>query len=161
MQYVKILTILIRLSSTGDSHNICEKNPIYCSILKINKRVDKKFAMEVSNYISRYSKIYKTDPYITVAIMAQETMFRNISTEIDLGVYQLNIDTLQMYGKDPIKVVTDLEYATETHIWLLSKKKTYCKETKYPWACYHSMTPKYYNKYVKAINKYYQIIKEN
>lgn len=158
---MRYLLLLGLLSGPAFSSNLCEKNPIYCSILRIKPNANKPEMMRLSNYIAKYSKKYQTDPYRSVAIAAQESMFRNVKSKTnDIGIFQLNRETLLMYGKDPTKVAVDLEYATYTHIWILSRKKEYCKDTKYPWACYHSSTPRYYNKYVKMVNRYYNLIKE-
>jgi hypothetical protein len=139
---------------------IASKHPIYDSILAINPKVDTELAMELSNYLSRYSKKYGTNPYRSVAIIAQESMFRNISTDKDIGIFQFNLGTIKIYKMDKLRLQFDLEYATHEHVKLLAKKKEYCKDKEESWACYHSSAPRHYSNYVKLVNRYYnQIVK--
>jgi hypothetical protein len=157
-----LITALLLGISTGAAAQVdCSTHKIFCAIKTINPRVESGFAMELSNYIYKYSKKYGTNPYRTVAIIAQESMFQQVNTEIDFGIYQLNEHTMRAYNIDKEKVLTDLEYATHKHIWLLKKKKEYCINLEEEsWSCYHSATEKHRKKYVKLVNRYYNKIRE-
>jgi hypothetical protein len=137
---------------------LASKDPIYSAILTINPKVDKELAMELSNYLSRYSKKYGTNPYRSVAIIAQESMFRNVSTDIDIGIFQFNLYTIKAYKIDKLRLEFDLEYATHEHIKLLAKKKEYCKDKTDSWACYHSSIERHRQTYIGLVNRYYNRI---
>lgn len=137
----------------------CSKHTIYCSILEINPRA--KDAMRLSNYLYTYSKKYQTDPLLSVAIIAQESMFRNIVSGDDWGLYQFHIQTLEYLNLDKFKLLTNLKYATKSHIKLLRRKIRKCTgKFKNPWVCYHSATPVHAKKYEQKVLKYYNRIKE-
>lgn len=159
---VKIFSLVLLYWSLMPDVLIASRNPIYDSILTINPKVDKELALNLSNYLAKYSKKYNTNPYRSVAIVAQESMFRNISTDIDIGLFQFNLFTIKAYKMDKLRLQFDLEYATEQHVILLAKKKEYCKDKEEAWACYHSSIPRHHATYVKLVNRYYnQIVKEN
>jgi hypothetical protein len=137
----------------------CKEHKIYCAIKTLQPTIDHGFALELSNYIFRYSLRHGTNPYRTVAIIAQESMFRNINTNIDIGIYQINVNTATAYNIDTLRLQEDLEYATEQHILLLKKKKEYCLDLEEEaWTCYHSKTPKHRKAYKIAVDRYYQKI---
>jgi hypothetical protein len=151
--------LLLGFSFTATAAVDCQSHKVYCAIKTIQPKIDSKFAMELSNYIFRYSLRHGTNPYRTVAIIAQESMFRNINTEIDIGIYQINISTAAAYGIDIYRLQDDLEYATEQHILLLKKKKGYCSELEEEaWTCYHSKTPQHREAYKIAVDRYYEKI---
>jgi len=156
-------------------------HPIYCAITGIQPAVDKEFAMQLSDLIYKYSKRYNTDPIITVGIIAQESMFRNIHRKqdivlygeecdddgkcveytklatgyTDIGLYQFHARTIQAYSMDALRLRDDLEYATQQHCYLLSVKLKECSALgKEAWSCYHSATPKYREKYVRMVNRH-------
>ena len=163
-----------------------ERNPIYCSILTINKDVDKDFAMKLSNYIYKYSSKYNQDPYRTVSIIAQESMFKNIHRKhtvleiyeecveevcveyvrkvrgyTDIGLYQFHAATIEAYGLDVLRLRDDIEYATEQHFLLMKDKLRECSYLKEEaWTCYHSATEKHRIKYKKLVNRFYNKIEE-
>lgn len=187
MQYVLaiILTLLLPLLNRAEAAD-CSRNPIYCSILKLRPDIDKAFAAELSNYISKYSKRYGTDPYRSVAIAMQESTIKNIHrkqdvilikehcdeenvcveyTELgsgytDIGVWQFHARTIQAFRMDALKLRDNLEYATERHVFLLRVKLQECGEQlgASAWTCYHSATEVYRLKYEKLVNKYYERI---
>ena len=55
----------------------CSKHKIYCAISDLQPKVDKTFAMELSNLIYREAKKAKIDPMISVAIAMQETSLKH------------------------------------------------------------------------------------
>jgi len=160
--FVKIPSLVLLYWSLMPDPLMASKGPIYDSILTINPKVDRELASKLSDYIAKYSKKYNTNPYRSVAIVAQESMFRNINTDIDIGIFQFNLFTIKAYKLDKLRLQFDLDYATEQHIILLAKKKEYCKDIEDSWACYHSSIPRHHATYVKLVNRYYnQIVKEN
>lgn len=139
------------------------KNPILSEILKLNPKVNKTFAILLSNSIARYSKRFGTDPMLSVAIAMQESAFVNKNREgsvmtksgtivhgiTDVGVFQIHIATIAYMGIDPARLKTDIDYQTYWHVKILSQKIKVCTEQRQKlhveqgneWSCYHSFTP--------------------
>jgi len=137
----------------------CAIHKIYCAIKTIKPSVKSSFAFQLSNYIAKYASLHGTNPLRTVAIIAQESMFRNINTAIDIGLYQINIATATEYKIDITRLQEDLEYATEQHILLLKRKKGYCSALGLEdWTCYHSKTPVHREAYKLAVDRHYKKI---
>lgn len=137
----------------------CQKNKVYCNILKINPKVDKDNAYKLSNYLYKYAQKHTVDTDIAVAIIAQESMFRDIDTDKDSGIFQFNQGTIAAYKLDKLRLKFDLEYATEEFIKMINRKSSYCQDKEYPWGCYHSSTEVYYNKYIVNVTRYLNILK--
>lgn len=53
----------------------CNKHPIFCQIKKNNSRINKKYAMKLSNLIYKASRKYHISPRIFTAILAQESQY--------------------------------------------------------------------------------------
>lgn len=155
----------------------CNRHKVYCKITKLNKHIDKDFAMKLSNMIYRKAKKYKTDPMVSVAIAMQESSIRNINrhetavnhyecyhlkicepikTISDVGIFQIHVNTAKHYDIDIHRLLTDIEYQVESHMKILSSKIKLCKRKgiKTVWSCYHSVTPKHRNKYVRMVGRY-------
>lgn len=187
MQFVVSLILSTVALGYNAEMEKCQKHPIYCSIKAINNKVDDAWAMEISNHLHKYSKRYNTDPMISVAIIAQESMFRNVHRKqdivlfyeecdednvcveytklatgyTDVGLYQFHARTIQAYGMDALRLRDDIEYATERHAFLLSEKLRECSRLgKEAWSCYHSATPHFRKKYVRMVGRYLDILIE-
>lgn len=190
MLYVRILIkvwlSLVTTVSFSQGWPSCPStvHKLYCAIIKINPSIDKDYALTLSNYIYKASAKYNTDPLRTVAIAAQESMFRNIHRQhtvlelvedcsegdcieymrsvrgyTDIGVYQFHAATIKNYGMDAIRLRDDIEYATDRHAYLLSVKLKECADLgKDAWVCYHSRTLEHREKYKRMVNKYYNMI---
>lgn len=63
----------------------CNQHKIYCGIVKLQPRVDKAYAMELSNAIYKYSKTYNMDWKRSVAILMQETSIRKGLNNVQKG----------------------------------------------------------------------------
>lgn len=160
----------------------CAVHPLYCAILELRPDISTDFAMDFSNYVSKYSRQYKVDPYRVLAIAMQESAIRNIhrkqmvvlineqcddegvcteytslaSGYTDIGIFQFHALTIQYYGMDILRLRDDIEYATEQHCKLLAIKIKECADLgEEAWSCYHSRSPKYRVKYVTDVNRYY------
>lgn len=135
-------------------------NPILQEILKLNPKVDRVFALKLSQYILKYSKQFKTDPKISVAIAMQESAFVNKNREgdvltdegeivhgiTDVGVFQIHIATIAYLGIDAERLKADVDYQTYWHTKILAEKIKICRakaqelkvEAGHEWSCYHS-----------------------
>lgn len=161
----------------------CKKHKIYCAITKLAPHIDKDFAMDLSNEIYKNSKIYKTDPFRSVAIGMAENSFVNRSVEIitirrettcssiscevkerktvlhDVGLFQINDATAEEHNFDIEKLKIDWKYSVKCHFKVLKSKLKMCSYLgKNAWSCYHSKTEKYRVPYMKRINKLYKLI---
>lgn len=135
---------------------------MYQKILALNPTVNKVFALQLSKSITKYSKMFGTDPMFSVAIAMQESAFENknrmgsvlskagkmIHGVTDVGVFQIHIATIAYLGIDAKRLMTDVDYQTYWHTKILSSKIKTCKaqhqrlEVKAgdEWSCYHSFT---------------------
>lgn len=156
----------------------CNVHKIYCRIVELRPDIDKDRAMRLSNYIFKYSKEFNVDPMVSVAILHQENRFRKLhtwkttsdthtecekfkcvttTTEVkeilDIGVAQINYHTAKWYDLDVDRLYNhDTEYTIRAHMLILRDKINQCKDRgHYAWGCYHSTTPKYYNRYVTTV----------
>ncbi len=166
---------LILLSPITAKAIDCSKHKIFCKIKELNSSVNDKYAMRLSNLLYKYSKKYKTDPMVSIAIAMQETGIRNIDRKTralvkqdngeviktvvtDVGIFQFHVDTIEYYNLDVQLIRSDLEYAVEQHIKLLKKKIKLCLrhgiDKDEAWSCYHSLTRKHRRKYVNDVSRY-------
>jgi hypothetical protein len=149
-----------------------EKHPIYNKIVKLKPTINKKFAMNLSSLVYKYSREYKQDPFISIAIAMQESSLRQrhrvekvahftdkgyeiIRGYTDLCLFQIHISTAINYGMDLMKLNTNLEYCVEQHFKIMKKKRKICKKLgKDDWTCYHSMTEVLRLQYKKLVERY-------
>lgn len=159
----------------------CKVHKIYCKIVELQPAIDKTFAMELSNKISRKAKTYNIDPMVSLAILNQESSLRNINTfsvnkkvtktcdtkgctklvieeyeVVDMTMAQINISTALHLNFDVNKLFNlDLDYALECHYKILNAKIKRCKNLgSEAWSCYHSVTPKHREKYVQLVSRF-------
>lgn len=143
---------LFFISITAEAKVNCDRHPIYCQMVKLKPSINRTFAMELSNYIYKYSRRYNTDPMVSVAIAMQESSLTNIDRMgslidtksgkvvkgvTDVGVFQLHVDTIQNYKEqlgwdiDFQRLRTDVEYQTFWHVRTLKRKIRICSIDKY------------------------------
>jgi len=152
----------------------CDSHPIYCHIIELRPNINKTFAMKLSNKLYKYSQKYETDPHISVAIAMQESSLRNINRRAtvlvkdknnytlikgysDIGIFQFHVLTAKNYKMDIVRLVNDLDYAVDRHVWLLKRKMQYCKHLgDESWTCYHSATPIHRKVYKKHVERYFR-----
>jgi len=146
------LPFILGLSFNVEAKVDCNRHPIYCQMVKLKPSINRTFAMELSNYIYKYSRKYGTDPMISVAIAMQESSLTNIDRKgalietksgklvkgvTDVGVFQIHVGTIQNYKKqlgwniDLQRLRTDVEYQTVWHIKILKRKIRICSRYKY------------------------------
>ena len=179
-----IACLLSPLCCLGQTKKIsCKRNPIYCQIIKFRPSANKQWAFKLSNYLVRYGKQYKLDPWRSLAIAMQESSLRNINryTTVlvptnqcqnnhqcskkltvlravsDVGLFQLHASTIRNYTFDAEKIADDLRYMVKTHYIVLAKKTKLCKQLGHDaWSCYHSRTKVLRQGYIKKVNRYYK-----
>lgn len=174
MKWLILITLFFTGSTVLADIN-CNRHKIYCKIVEVNPEIDKSFAMKLSNLLFKYSRKYNTDPFVSVAIGAQETGLRNINrTEraliktdtgyhfidviTDVGLFQFHVNTIEYYEMDIDRLKNDLEYAVENHVKLLRQKIDMCIRRGIPasgaWACYHSYSDGHRQKYRRMVERF-------
>lgn len=181
-----VLTLIAMLLPTialakPDTTIDCNRHKIFCDILTVKPSINRSYAMELSNYIYKWSKYYGTDSKLSVAIAMQESSLINrdrkgiVLTEdgkrvrgvTDVGVFQLHIDTIDNLNKtlkwdiDFRRLRSDVEYQTQIHTRLLRRKIAICESDRYKvklkvkdgneWSCYHSFTYRRRQTYIRDV----------
>lgn len=140
----------------------CAKHPVACHILRVAPHV--KDATGLSNLVVRAAKKHHVDPHVLVAIIAQESSWRVGLHRVvvdgdangcrvrvtDFGLAQINEHSIPLYGLDRERLLADVGYQIEAGAKILSDKlKTFGH-----WSAYHSMTPKFNQRYRDAVGRY-------
>lgn len=74
-----IMIAMPAMASTKPSTDVnCDRNPLYCAMLKLQPKVDRKWAMRFSNLLHRYAEKNDMDPWQSLAIAMQESSLRQI-----------------------------------------------------------------------------------
>lgn len=184
MKKLTLLILLINLifSEIAYGNNLtCAKNPIYCRIIKLKPNIDKAWALKLSNIIHGEATKFKMDPFLSVAILMQESSLENINSfhkvetkdstcdengcyetivsrkaVTDMSVAQININTAKHYGFDHEKLFSlDPEYAIQCHFIVLKDKIRLCESLgDEAWTCYHSTTEEFRVRYKELVSRY-------
>jgi hypothetical protein len=184
-KYLNLISICLFLVSTiaiSKTKDIdCKQHRLYCKMVKFDKNIDTKYALELERLLLKKAKEYGMSADISLAILIQESGLRNVNTfktkittethcnnfscyivnkEIkevfDMSCAQININTARQFKFDVERLYKhDLEYILDCHFKLLKEKMKMCffLEDK-AFSCYHSTTDKYRLEYVKAVSKY-------
>lgn len=179
-----IIIGIMFFASTAYGKVNCNIHKLYCAIVKLKPKINKKFAMKLSNSIYKASKKHKVDPYRAIAIMRQEssinmnarntgskskshkecdewekcTIVKTTTTKTtDFGLFQFHIKTMQIHDLDIKQVMTDMNFTVDFAIAMIAGKIRMCSKLwpDTPWACYNSATNIKHQAYVKLVNKYY------
>lgn len=166
IRYLLPLFLMGTLTSKAFSKqlDLCDKNPIFCRIVKNNPKIDLNYAMDLSDTIYNISLKYNIKSNKLIAIFAQESMYKlnavNHKTK-DYSIGQINIKTINRYKFDKDRLLYDLDYAVECSAKVLSDlKKRYSHREKDYWCRYNVGTGKQAsieNKckiYIDLVNRY-------
>lgn len=157
-----VLTIMLLFSFNANAVD-CDKHKIYCKVIELQPKIDKAFAMELSNIIYKKSKKYDIDPMLSVAILNQESSLRHVNSvhdtkhgmRVDLSIAQINLRTANNLKLDIGRLVDgDVDYALECHFAILKAKIKMCKDQQHSWACYHSKTPEHKEAYRIKVQRF-------
>ena len=173
-----ILSILVIPTSTNayrDFKTKCERNPIYCQILKNNPKLDKAYAFKLSNVIILKSIKYDLNPRKLTAIFAQESMYKldakNCTTgyEVDsggiasnlsrvctdFGIGQIHHKTAKLYKFEVSRLTSDMDYSVEAAAIVLSDfKKRYKHKEKDWWTRYNANNMSARNEYKRLVERF-------
>lgn len=143
------------------SNSLCDRNPIYHQIIKNNPKINKRYALELSNKLHSISFKYRINPKKYAAILAQESMYilgaKNCKGGIcvDFGIAQINKNTASAYGFDINKLTSDLEYSLVAGAIVLSDmKKMYSSKEIDWWTRYNSSNYTKRKKYQTLVARY-------
>ena len=167
-----------------ESARFLARNPIYHHIVTVRPSIPKAFAMRLSNLLHKYSRKYRTDAHLSIAIARQESGIRNINRYewavtknsagylvrtkniSDIGIFQFHVNTIAHRKLDPELLQVDLEYQVKEHVRLLRDKIRICKNRKTArkfriprneaWSCYHSATPSHRKTYVRLVSRFFK-----
>jgi soluble lytic murein transglycosylase-like protein len=156
-----ILMAPFRIGADNKRPTPCQLNPIYCQIMKNNPKIDKKYAMKLSNVIHHVAILHGVNPKKYAAILAQESMYKlgakNCTDGVcrDFGIAQINSNTAKAFKFDTKKLTTDLVYSIEAGaIVLADMKRMYGhKESNY-WSRYNTSHKDKRKKYEQLVARY-------
>lgn len=159
----------------------CKTHKLYCKIVEFNPRIDRAFAMEISNKLYAKAKLNRVNPELALAILMHETGLRNLNTYktttkvtescsatdctrvtttvdkvFDMSIAQININTAVHYGFDIQRLYKlDMDYALDCFFVVLKDKMKMCSYLgNQAWSCYHSTTESYRNIYVDLVSRH-------
>lgn len=174
-----IWAILIALGvRSAEAKDIdCNKHSIYCDIIDKKPNIDKSYAMKLSNIIYKYSRKYKQNPHISIAIGMQETGLKEnthrkqnvivfdksfekgykiVRGYSDICMFQFHVDTISSHDIDPVKLKSDIDYCVEEHFKLMMQKRKICSHLgKDSWTCYHSVNKQPREYYKSLVERYF------
>lgn len=174
-----LLYFLLFLIGTTEAKQInCNNHPIYCQIVDNSPKINKEYAMDLSNIIARVSREYNIDSVIYTAILMQESGYKldtiNCTTGLklvyeedhpifteekvctDFGISQIHWKTAVNYSLSITSLLIDLEYSVEAGaIVLLDIKRSYgIKEPNTYWTRYNSSNKDKRKQYKKLVERY-------
>jgi hypothetical protein len=155
---VLMMTVMFKAEAKEKTENLCEKHPIYCQIVKNRPKINKKYAIKLSNEIFKATRKHNIPANIYTAILMQESTYkleaknciRGLSEEsieekvcTDFGISMIHYSTMRRYSFDREKLLTDLEYSVDAGAKVLSwfKEKYSHKEIDW-WVRYNCGTKK-------------------
>lgn len=117
-------------------------SPVMVQILRNHPNIDMDYAREVASAIYKVSGELRLRPERLAAILAQESMYTlnavNRQSK-DFGIAQINWRTVERYGFDKKRLLTDLEYSVKAGAIVLADfKRMYGKREKNYWSRYNS-----------------------
>lgn len=156
------------------------KNPIYKSIMILNPDLPRKDAMVYSNIIYKYSKVYKIDPFLIVAIARQESrinlsavrksesnniIYNKISNKFvkeieltDFCMMQIHKSNIISKNLNPEKLLNDPEYCIHEGIKILNFFKNISKNDEFWWTRYNSSKDNHREIYKNYVLSHYDKI---
>jgi len=125
----------------------CKKNPIFCKIIENKPKLDRGYALELSNIIFKMHRKYDIPIDIFVAILRQESGYSldaigkrcGLNKDLekkcvytDFGIAQIHYKTIELWGFNAQKLTEDLEYSVEAGAKILHDfKKRYAHKEEF------------------------------
>lgn len=132
-------------------------DPTLSQILKNRPDIDKSYAKQVSNSISRVADKYNLNPKLLTAILMQESRYRVqavSSTNSDFGISQIHKFTVNRYKFNKKRLISDIDYSVEAGAIVLKDfYKRYAKEPKW-WTRFNSSNKIARARYAKLVERW-------
>ena len=136
-----------------------EYTATFYQVVKNHPNIDKEYAYRIANAIDKASLELNIDPKKLAAILAQESMYvlNSVNKKSkDYGIAQINHKTLEWYGFDKKRLLTDLEYSVKCGAIVLADfKRRYGKKEKTYWSRYNSSNPERRKEYEILVARYF------
>lgn len=117
-------------------------SPVMVQILRNHPDIEMDYARELAKAIYKVSGELRLRPERLAAILAQESMYTLNAVNKrskDFGIAQINWRTVERYGFDKKRLLTDLEYSVKAGAIVLADfKRMYGKREKNYWSRYNS-----------------------
>lgn len=128
------------------------KHPIYDQILRNKPKINKRYAMRLSNVIHRVSLKYKLPKHVFTAILCQESGYRlnalgkatgllkgkKVTVHTDYGISQIHWKNVKKHDLDVDLLLTDMVYSVTAGAKILAGfKRRYAKKDPIYWARYN------------------------
>ena len=149
----------------------CKRDKILCHMLRNSPKLDKKYALKVSDIIYKYSKLYKINPFLISAIFSQESRYNNkainyttglskdfkpVRVGMDYAIGQINFRTAIRYDIQIEHLTDNLEYSIQSAIKILSGfKKRYGKTDQFWWTRYNASSRHHREKYKEDVLRWF------
>lgn len=119
-----------------------EYNPIFDQVVKNHPKIDRVYAQRLATAIQKVAKEMGIKPQRLAAILAQESRYTLNAVNRrsnDYGIAQINHRTIESFGFDKERLLTDLEYSVKAGAIVLADfKRMYGKREKNYWSRYNS-----------------------
>lgn len=119
-----------------------EYNPIFDQVVKNHPKIDRIYAHQLAKAIQKVAKEMGIKPERLAAILAQESRYTLNAVNRrskDYGIAQINHKTIESFGFDKQRLLTDLEYSVKAGAIVLADfKRMYGKREKNYWSRYNS-----------------------
>lgn len=161
---ILILIILLIGNAWADS-----KHPIYKQILRNEPRINKKYAMRLSNVIHKACLKYNVPKHIYTAILMQESRYKlhalrkvtgllngeETTIKTDFGIAQVHWKNVKNMKLDIDLLLNDLVYSVNQGAKILAYfKKRYAKKEEKWWSRYNASSKVKRNIYEKLVERY-------
>ena len=139
---LKCMAFIILTIPMFTSEAKTEYNPIFDQVVKNHPKIDRVYAQRVATAIQKVAKEMGIKPQRLAAILAQESRYTLTAVNRrsnEYGIAQINHRTIESFGFDKQRLLTDLEYSVKAGAIVLADfKRMYGKREKNYWSRYNS-----------------------
>lgn len=155
---LKCIAFILIVTPIFTSEAKTEYNPIFDQVIKNHPNIDRLYALQVAKAIQKVAKEMGIKPQRLAAILAQESRYTLNAVNRrskDYGIAQINHKTIENFGFDKQRLLTDLEYSVKAGAIVLADfKRMYGKREKDYWTRYNSSNPDKRKKYEILVARY-------
>lgn len=155
---LKCIAFVLVFTPIFTSEARIEKNPIFEQVVRNHPKIDRQYALRVAIAIQKVAKEMGVRPERLAAILAQESRYTLNAVNkksSDYGIAQINHKTIESFGFDKKKLLTDLEYSIKAGAIVLADfKRMYGKREKNYWSRYNSGDIERRKEYERLVAKF-------